>query len=349
MNYTLQPWDTLISTTIIPENLQSPTSESLRHLIDLSTAERDKLRANFMENIYTEPKQKKMEFYIQFHQAVLIKMLDRLYRYKATAPELAGFYESLSSHASSVLDFFEDYFGKYFDRTAPVPASYLDPARQDIRRGVAELEKTLRSRPEIDTALSRLLLDNFNAFCEASGCSYNELAYQKDLLKELLELQRIPENIPVLDFTREMLVYMNFNHPAFIFHHLRGILSTLKLAGKTGQLQQAERLLRLQQERPGAALRPYAPAVKASLLLALGQEMANLKNGSAPKNTAAAYPKELVSVPFRGAEIYLLHKSFIDAGGAPQEIYKTLLEKTAGCLGNKTQKGFSAESPGKVQ
>jgi len=231
-----------------------------------------------------------MEFYVQFHQAVLIKMLDRLYRYKETAPELAGFHDSLSSHASSILDFFEDYFGKYFDRTA----------------------------------------------------------YQKDLLKELLELRRIPENIPALEFTRELLVYLNFNHPAFIFHHLRGILSALKdnreVAGKLGQLQQAERLLRLKQERPGAALRPYAPPVKASLLLALEQEMANLKNTPVPKNTAAAYPKELVTVPFRGAEIYLLHKSFIDAGGAPQEIYKTLLEKTAGCLGNKTQKGFSAES-----
>ncbi len=55
-------------------------------------------------------------------------------------------------------------------------------------------------------------------------------------------------------------------------------------------------------------------------------------------------PERTGQRPLQGAEIYLLHKSFIDAGGAPQEIYKTLLEKTAGCLGNKTQKGFSAES-----
>jgi len=53
---------------------------------------------------------------------------------------------------------------------------------------------------------------------------------------------------------------------------------------------------------------------------------------------------EQVFVPFKGAEIYLLHKAFIDAGGAPGEIYKTLLEKTAPFLSNKTQKGFSAES-----
>lgn len=51
-----------------------------------------------------------------------------------------------------------------------------------------------------------------------------------------------------------------------------------------------------------------------------------------------------VFLAFKGAEIYLLHKSFIDAGGAPGEIYKTLLEKTAPFICNKTQKGFSAES-----
>jgi hypothetical protein len=51
-----------------------------------------------------------------------------------------------------------------------------------------------------------------------------------------------------------------------------------------------------------------------------------------------------VHLPFKGAEIYLLHKAFIDAGGSPNENYKTLLEKTVPFLSNKTQKGFSAQS-----
>lgn len=51
-----------------------------------------------------------------------------------------------------------------------------------------------------------------------------------------------------------------------------------------------------------------------------------------------------VHVPFRGSEIYLLHKSFIDSGGAPAETYKSLFEKTGARLANKNQKGFSTES-----
>ena len=51
-----------------------------------------------------------------------------------------------------------------------------------------------------------------------------------------------------------------------------------------------------------------------------------------------------VNVPFKGAEIYLLHKSFIDSGGASGETYKSLFEKTGSHLTNKNQKGFSTES-----
>lgn len=60
----------------------------------------------------------------------------------------------------------------------------------------------------------------------------------------------------------------------------------------------------------------------------------------------AELPKTVsfVHVPFKGSEIYLLHKSFIDAGGAPGETYKSMFEKTGAHLTNKNQKGFSIES-----
>ena len=51
-----------------------------------------------------------------------------------------------------------------------------------------------------------------------------------------------------------------------------------------------------------------------------------------------------VHVPFKGCEIYLLEKAFLDAGGAPNDNYKTLFEKTMPHIANKTQKGFSVQS-----
>jgi len=65
---------------------------------------------------------------------------------------------------------------------------------------------------------------------------------------------------------------------------------------------------------------------------------------SAIVETGRVEPTEFVHVPFRGAEIYLLHKAFIDSGGAANENYKSLLEKTVCRISNKTQRGFSVQS-----
>ena len=61
-------------------------------------------------------------------------------------------------------------------------------------------------------------------------------------------------------------------------------------------------------------------------------------------NRSLTKEKDFLHVPFKGAEIYLLHKAFVDAGGAPQENYKSLLETPVASLANKTQRGFSASS-----
>ncbi len=69
-----------------------------------------------------------------------------------------------------------------------------------------------------------------------------------------------------------------------------------------------------------------------------------LLNAEIKKRTTTVRPEQLVYVPFKGSEIYLLHKAFIDSGGMPNENYKTMLEKTVPFIANKTQKGFSAQS-----
>lgn len=63
-----------------------------------------------------------------------------------------------------------------------------------------------------------------------------------------------------------------------------------------------------------------------------------------PNKENKSAPAPLIHIPFKGTELYLLHKAFIDSGGAPSETYKSLLEKTASQLANKNQKGFSVES-----
>lgn len=80
---------------------------------------------------------------------------------------------------------------------------------------------------------------------------------------------------------------------------------------------------------------------KWDLLLGILQSIqSEMQSWSVRNNQSNIY----VHLPFKGAEIYLVHKAFIDSGGAPGETYKSLFEKTGAHIANKNQKGFSTES-----
>ena len=81
-----------------------------------------------------------------------------------------------------------------------------------------------------------------------------------------------------------------------------------------------------------------------SLLQCICAELRFLSIQNNHNNNVPKLPSSIVNIPFKGTELYLLHKAFIDSDGAPSETYKSLLEKTAPQLGNKNQKGFSVES-----
>ncbi|MFT3981196.1 MAG: hypothetical protein QM687_12045 [Ferruginibacter sp.] len=80
-----------------------------------------------------------------------------------------------------------------------------------------------------------------------------------------------------------------------------------------------------------------------NLLEAILNELQSL-NKSLPQCVNGHTTPDYVHVTFKGSEVYLLNKAFIDSGGAPHENYKTMLEKLVPHLANKTQKGFSPQS-----
>lgn len=79
------------------------------------------------------------------------------------------------------------------------------------------------------------------------------------------------------------------------------------------------------------------------ILQSIQGELQVLNASQRGKTEDVALP-DLVHVPFKGSEIYLLHKAFVDAGGAPHDNLRSLLEKTLTGLANKTQRGFSVDS-----
>ena len=66
------------------------------------------------------------------------------------------------------------------------------------------------------------------------------------------------------------------------------------------------------------------PEVMIGLLQLILQEL-QLMNACQKEKVNGVASHEFVHVPFKGSEIYLLHKAFFDAGGAPNDSLKSIL------------------------
>ncbi len=355
MAYTLEPWDILISTTIHPDKLYRfhDTKDWQQAFILQSEAEMEKLRTLLVKDFVAGAKQKKMEFLVQFNQGILIRLLDKLHQYRSssTIPDKAIFlYESISRHVSFILDFIEEYFTKYFDRSEKVPASYLIQSKEEVMRQLELLQQLFEVNKVTDTLLADLVLSNFTNFCNdgKTTVNYNELIYQKELLKELLALHKLSKDKGFQKALEEKLIYMNFNSPLFVDYLSNQLNKQVEQAktdkSKISILITFQRQIALIHPRPSVSLSTESPGVKDSILNIVDKALRYLHPLPENNSTPASTEKALVHVQFKGTEIYLFHKAFIDAGGAPGETYKSILEKTAAYLSNKTKKGFSVES-----
>lgn len=355
MAYILEPWDTLISTTIHPDRLShfSDNENWQQTFIQESATEMEKLRTLLVKDFVDGAEQKKMEFLVQFNQGILIRLLDKLHQYRnsqAVSDKAILLYESISSHVRFILDFIEDYFTKYFDRNEKVPTSYLIPSKEEILHQLKRLQKLFAINKTTDSFLTDLISTNFINFCkdEKRLVTYSELIYQKELVKELLSLHKPGKNDNFQKELEDKLICMNFNSTSFTDYLLERVNRWIEQAttskNKMATIASFRRSITLICLRPSFALCSNCPNVKESILNTIDKEFHFLQEVPEKQSPPVATEKALVHVQFRGTEIYLFHKAFIDAGGAPGETYKSILEKTAAYLSNKTKKGFSVES-----
>lgn len=355
MSYTLEPWDTLITRTIHPDNLFrfSNSKDWQQAFIQQSDSEKEKLRTLLIKDFVSDARQKKMEFLVQFNQGILIRLLDKLHQYRnspAVSDKAILLYESISIHVRFILDFMEDYFTKYFDRNEKVPTSYLIPSKVEILRQLERLQKLFAINKVANSFLTDLINTNFNNFCkdEKTLITYSELIYQKELIKELLSLHKPGKNENFLKELEEKLICMNFNSTSFTDYLLERLNIRIEQAttskSKMATIASFRRSITLICLRPSFVLCSNCPNVKENILSIIDKEFHFLQDVPEKHSPPVATEKALVHVQFRGTEIYLFHKAFIDAGGAPGETYKSILEKTAAYLSNKTKKGFSVES-----
>ena len=197
-------------------------------------------------------------------------------------------------------------------------------------------------------ALADILVNNFNRFSleKKTGATYNELLFQGELIHQLLATKTVASENSI----NEVLFYFNYNdneYIAYLKEKLNDLAEPLNTPKeKIAALRFEQKNFNQLPSRLVGNLNSDMPSLREQINHWIEEEIKFLEANHLQNETPESVEKEkvYVHVPFKGAEIYLLHKAFIDSGGAPGETYKSFFEKTAAHLANKSQKGFSTES-----
>lgn len=353
MHLILQYWNTLIHTTLLPAR-ECPsvlTDESIEIFIKQSEEEQDKVRTSFLEGMLKRSKLKDKQQWVRITQAMLTRLINQLDSYtqsKEVDHKIFHLYEILIGHLENTLNFIKDFFGNYFDYDERVPFTYFIISLKELKNQVKLLYEIIQPHKPYIHALAEILVNNFNKFCleNKNSATYNQLAYQKDLMDHLMANKTLASENSI----SEVLFYFNYNDHDYIAY-LKEKLSCLTESLNTTKEKIAA--LRFEQKKYNQLPKRLIGNLNSntsSLIDQMNQwieeEIKFLESDPIRNGTIKSIETEkiYVQVPFKGSEIYLVHKAFIDSGGAPGETYKSLFEKTASHLTNKNQKGFSTES-----
>lgn len=343
---TLQNWNTLLNQTLSQAN-HSLSEELAESILSQSKEEQNNVRQMIVEDILERTKLKDKKEYIRLIQLLLVTMMDKVFCHQhecAYPSRVQLLFEKIQEHLEKTLNFIGEFFAGYFDFNQRVPRLVLSKCLQEFEVQIAQLKKYDQFSCNEHLELLNIVLKKVDKFCGCKGCipTYNQLQYQKELLCHLTK----PDKSSSVDSIKETLIYLNYNdeeYSQFVYSNLIRIIN--KVENKNEKIS----LLLLEQKkinqlpvRPNLYLLKEVPSLKEQLTSLLEEEIKYLqKDQTVPK---ILKEKVYIHVPFRGTEIYLLHKAFIDSGGAAGETYKSLFEKTASHLTNNNQKGFSIES-----
>jgi hypothetical protein len=355
MSYNLQSWNKFISESLCPEELEQLRGEEfMNEILERTMEQNEQVKYRIIEDLLERTKIKDKRQYIKVTQVMLVHFLDKLYSYgqqKRLKPEVKKLYETLTGYLENTLAFIRNIFGNYFDFNAKASLVYRKKSLTEVKKQIGKMVKIVKSLSTSSCELNNLLLENFTSFSSdvTMNITYRDLDYHKTLLRVLLKDGILSSE----ERAREVLFYYNYNEDRFLEFLYRRLSQLSRLPEtvpeRIAAIRLEQKIMNQLPVMPADSFNPRMPSLRVQLNQWIEEEVKFLQRDElmVSSNGQSFEKKEnsiFVHVPFRGTEIYLLHKAFIDSGGAAGETYKSLFEKTASHLTNNNQRGFSTES-----
>lgn len=311
----LQKWNELITNRLNPLKIDfvPPSDKELDDISHQLEAESEKLPYQLIDDIINKPDVRDKQHYVQVHQAMLIRLLNKVFIYKQAeglSDKLLGVYQSIIFHLEDILNFIEEIFGDHFDKSERVPVPYFLISTGELCRQLALLKEKLETSTEINSTLVTILINNFDNYCngEKTTATYNELHYQRDLIKELLSERTAASEASI----REVLLFFNFNNDdyvAYLYKRLTDLTENLpSKRDKIAALRYEQKIINQLITKLNTIFNNGMPALKEQVSQWIEEEIKFLEAAPAPETLlkSEAGPEDKIQTSLSVAKLALL-------------------------------------------
>ena len=289
----LDKWNTIINGRLNPLNTNDDllASDAVQLVINESEDDQQTIRSMLIEDLIEKPNVMDKEQYVKVNQTLLIRILDKLFAYSLTRPaneNMLLLYNTISQHLQSTLDFIEDFFSNYFDRSEKVPEPYIIIAKENIKKQVRHLKHIVSKQEVTDTFLTSVVLNSIQHLLldESTVITYSRLSYHKMLLKELLSQKGMQTAQSIM----EALYYLNYNEDNFInyeYEWLKELTAELRTnQEKIAALRFEQKKINQLPLKPNCFFNTNMPSLKEQINSWIDEEIKFLENVQLPEKVA---------------------------------------------------------------
>lgn len=239
----------------------------------------DRIKNKLVNEVFSFEDERHLERYIQFHQAALIGLLDRLNSRAELKANKSDFFKLIYGHVDTVLRFIERHFAKYFDQDARAPEGYLTLAKMEAKESIEILSKSFADRAADEKLVFLLLQVLQNIFHSSSdrGITFRQVMYTKEMRKELFRLIERKPSGDLNEDLRQIMYYLNYNSVKVISYHAHYISSLVELAEtRTEKIEKLSLVLKnisQAQVKPEIKYNQQAPSLKEQLMEFISVEL----------------------------------------------------------------------------
>ena len=264
----------IISVILDPKKIKAEqiNDEFLGECRLLFINDKERIKKQFTLEVFNLVDEQRIRFYIQQHQATIIKLADLIFDYLQpgntnnityTKREniLFNLYEEIYIQLEDLLNFIEQHFHNYFSRDLKIPEMYRWKIAPEIGNGL-KLIKTALQKAKVNNSLINVVCHPFEDFVIAeTKISYRELYYLKELQREVL-LATDRKNSAI----SSLMIYLNFNSIRFFNYYVTQFAElTIGIESDIGLIEYYSlklKLLNQEPVKPGYVFKPKLPSIK---------------------------------------------------------------------------------------